>query len=293
MSTLGLVLVLTAAVCHATWNYFMKRVGQGAPFVWAVSVVSAIIFAPLAIGLIVWQRPHVGAIELFFMFASAAIHVAYFLSLQKGFRVGDFSVVYPIARGTGPVLTAVMAIVLLQESPSLLAIAGIGMVALGAVTLSAGKGGSGDRADGSPSGGTRLGVLYGLLTGVLISSYTVLDKYAVSAILIPPLLLDWASHLGRTLILAPWVVGRWPEVQAAWRDVRFELVAIGVLSPLAYILVLTAMTFTPVSYVAPVREVSILIGTVIGSRLLAEGDTTRRMAGACAIVAGVVALALG
>lgn len=268
----------------------MKRVGQGAPFVWAVSAVSAVVYAPLAIGLIVWQRPHVGLVELFFMFASAAIHVGYFLSLQKGFRVGDFSVVYPIARGTGPVLTAVLAVLLLHEAPSGLAVGGIAMVAVGAVTLSGGKRAQGEVRTHS---GVRLAVAYGLLTGVLISSYTVLDKYAVSVILIPPLLLDWVSHLGRTLILAPSAMKRWSEVQTAWHEFRRELIGIGILSPLAYILVLTAMTFTPVSYVAPVREVSILIGTLIGSKLLAEGETARRMAGAGAIVIGVIALAIG
>ena len=74
---------------------------------------------------------------------------------------------------------------------------------------------------------------------------------------------------------------------------KYEAIACAVLIPLAYILVLTAMRFTPVSYVAPAREISILIGTLMGTRLLGEGDARRRLAGACAMVLGVVGLAIG
>src|SRR5262249_61564717 len=78
-----------------------------------------------------------------------------------------------------------------------------------------------------------------------------------------------------------------------WRDHRAEAIGVAVLAPLSYILVLTAMQFTPVSYVAPAREISILIGTAMGTRLLAEGDVHRRLAAAAAMVVGVVVLAVG
>ncbi|MDR7455635.1 MAG: EamA family transporter, partial [Armatimonadota bacterium] len=83
------------------------------------------------------------------------------------------------------------------------------------------------------------------------------------------------------------------EVRLHWRAHRVETLGVGLLAPLSYILVLTAMVFTPVSYVAPAREVSILVATVLGTRLLAEGDGARRLAAAAAIAIGVIALALG
>ena len=86
---------------------------------------------------------------------------------------------------------------------------------------------------------------------------------------------------------------RWDAVRREWRDHWRLVLGVGILSPLAYLLVLTALTFSPVSYVAPMRESSVLIGTLIGARLLSEGDTRRRLVGAAIIVAGVVAIGLG
>ena len=83
------------------------------------------------------------------------------------------------------------------------------------------------------------------------------------------------------------------EAAAVWREHWRAVLGIAILSPLAYILVLTALATTPVSYIAPAREISILIAAILGARLLAEGDTTRRLTAASTMVLGVVALALG
>ncbi len=136
------------------------------------------------------------------------------------------------------------------------------------------------------------GLGFGVLTGVLIASYTLWDKQAVGTLAIPPLLLDWSLSVGRAVILAPIARGRWPEVRRIWREARLQVLGVAILSPLAYILVLTALAFTPVSYVAPAREISILVGTILGTRLLAEGEGLRRVGAASVMVLGVVALAL-
>ena len=103
----------------------------------------------------------------------------------------------------------------------------------------------------------------------------------------------YSQSLGRLILLAPHAWRRSAEVRAAWRKFRGEALAVGVLEPLAYILILTALSFSPVSYVAPTREISILIGAVLGARLLGEGQTERRLLAAGAMVAGVAAIALG
>jgi uncharacterized membrane protein len=125
-------LVLTAAFINATWNYLAKRAGEGgAAFVWLFAAISSVFYAPVALIVFFWQKPYIGSLQLVFMAGSALIHVLYFLIIQKGYRVGDLSLVYPLARGTGPTLSTLAAIRYLGERPSVLAILGAVLVAAG------------------------------------------------------------------------------------------------------------------------------------------------------------------
>lgn len=284
MTGVALALILTAAFLHAAWNLLAKRAGGGPAFVWLFTGLAAVLYAPLAIGALLWAQPQVGLAELGFMAGSAVLHLGYFLVLQKGYSVGDLSLVYPLARGTGPTLSTAAAILFFGERPGAMALVGALLVSGGVFALASGP----RRLRGSSAG---TAVAYGLLTGMLIATYTLWDKHAVSALLIPPLLLDWSANLGRAALLTPIALRNWEAVRTEWRAHRREAVGVAVLSSLAYILVLTALRVTPVSYVAPAREVSILIGTVMGARLLAEGDALRRLAAAGALVLGVVAIA--
>jgi drug/metabolite transporter (DMT)-like permease len=110
---------------------------------------------------------------------------------------------------------------------------------------------------------------------------------------VPPLEQDWSANLGRAVVMTPVALRSPAELRATWRRARREIVGVAILCPLAYILVLTAMVFTPVSYVAPAREISILFGALIGVRLLDEGDALRRTLAAAAMAGGIVCLALG
>ncbi len=285
MTLFALALVLAAAFVHATWNLLAKRAGDGGPtFVWLFNTLSFIIYAPFAVAVVVLQRPHLGPVELVFMLGSGVLHLGYFLLLQRGYGVGDLSLVYPLARGTGPLIATAAAIAFFGERPTLLALSGVVLIT-GGVFLLAGQPGA--------IKGSGLGVAYGLLTGASIAAYTLWDKHAVSALLIPPLLQTWSAMLVSVASLAPLALRRREKVAAVWREYRFEVLGVAVLTPLSYILVLTALISAPVSYVAPAREVSILIGTAMGARLLAEGDARRRLFAAGAVVLGVVALALG
>ena len=287
MTVFALVLVLAAATFHATWNLLAKRVGDGgAIFIWLFGFLAMLIYAPLAVVVILLEEPHLGAEALVFMFGSGVLHLAYFVFLQRGYAVGDLSLVYPLARGTGPLLATAAAIVLLGERPGVVALLGIGLITTGVFLLTT-EPGSARKA------GWAMGVLYGLLTGAFIAAYTIWDKHAVSALLIPPLLQSWATTAVTTALLTPLAVRRRGKVLAMWREHKVEALGVAILSPLSYILVLTALVFTPVSYVAPAREISILIGAAMGARLLSEGDARRRLAAAGVMVLGVVALALG
>jgi drug/metabolite transporter (DMT)-like permease len=286
MTAFALALILAAAVVHASWNYFLKRSGGGTVFVWLFATLSALIYAPLAAAILWWQKPDFGWVHYGLMFASAALHTVYYLLLDRGYRSGDLSVVYPLARGTGPLITMLCAVLFLHEHPTALAVAGALLIGGGAIAL------TGDPRKLRESGNLHA-VGFALLTGCMIASYTLVDKIAVAAWLIPPLVQDWAANLGRVLLMTPMALRSRGEIPATWRRAKKEIVAVALLCPLSYILVLTAMVFTPVSYVAPAREVSILVAALMGTQLLAEGDVARRLAAAAAMVAGIVCLALG
>jgi drug/metabolite transporter (DMT)-like permease len=223
---------------------------------------------------------------LLYIGVSAGLQVVYFLLLTRGYQLADLSLVYPVARGTGPALSTVAAIFLFAERPTPLALFGSALVVVGIFVLT-----------GDPrklqAAGARRGALFAVLTGITIATYTLWDKQAVSALGIPPLLLNWSVLMLQSLFLLPLVRPRWDGVRREWADNRWRVIGVAILSPLAYILVLTALTFSPVSYVAPMRESSVLIGTLMGARLLAEGDTRRRVLGAAIIAGGVIAIGLG
>lgn len=288
MTAFALTLILISAVAHASWNLFAKRAAGGTPFIWLFCAMSAVIYAPLGLWVVLSQHPSIGWPQLGAMLGSLIFHTVYFITLQRGYRVGDLSLVYPLARGTGPLLSTLAAVLLLGERPSPVALLGA-LLIVGCVFVMAGGGIRVSRSDAR----VRWALRYGLLTGTIIAGYTLWDKQAVAVLLVPPLLLDWFNNAGRTLLLAPVAVRRWGEVREMWQKYRLEALGIAILSPLSYILVLTAMKFTPVSYVAPAREVSILIGAALGARLLAEGEGNRRLLAAAGMVLGVVCLALG
>ncbi len=288
MTAASLALVLGAAALHATWNLFAKRAGAaGVPFVWLCAIVAAILYAPIAAIAYFVTTPDIGWTEIGFLVGSGALHAGYFTLLQRGYAVGDLSVVYPLARGTGPMLSTALAIAFIGERPTVLALSGAGLVCIGVFALGR------TTTSGSNRGDTRAGVVFGLLTGLLIATYTLWDRYAVAELAVPPLILDWAANAVRGVLLTPLVLRRRSFVRETWTHHRREILAVAVFAPFAYILVLSALAVSPVSYVAPAREVSILIGTILGAQLLREGRLGARLAGASAIVAGLVALAVG
>jgi drug/metabolite transporter (DMT)-like permease len=284
VSGLALTLVLSAALVHASWNYLLKKSGGGIGFVWLFGALSTALYCPLAIAVVLYQSVSISHTGMALIVASGAIHTAYYLLLDRGYRSGDLSIVYPIARATGPLITIVVAIYFLGERPSALALCGAALVVGGAFFLSLGAG----RIQGA-----RGGIGFALLTGCTIAAYTLVDKQAVSAAAVPPLVFDWLMNLVRLALTTPLALRRRSEMARAWREHRRTAIAIALLNPLSYILVLTAMVFTPVSYVAPARELSILFAALMGARLLAEGQAGRRISCAASMALGVILLAIG
>jgi drug/metabolite transporter (DMT)-like permease len=288
MTPLALALVFIAAFTHATWNYAAKRSGGGLPFVWLSGLLSFAFYVPVAIGYCWWRTPVFPDGTWLVILGSGVIKTAYALLLQRGYRHGDFSLVYPLARGTGPLLSTLAAIALFGERPTPLALAGGAAIVASVFFLT---GGTAALRGGQAH--LRQGLIYGLVCGCCIAGYTVWDQRAVSQLHLAPPLYDFGTQIVMCVILAPFGWQRRAEVATAWREHRGKAFAVAFLAPLSYVLILFAMTFTPVSYIAPAREISILIGTFFGARLLKEGDSRRRLLAAAGMVAGVIALALG
>jgi drug/metabolite transporter (DMT)-like permease len=284
VTPLALTLVLLAAAIHAAWNLLAKRSGGGAGFIFLSFVMSTAVYAPVAALVFALHPASFDAADLLFIAGNGLLHAGYFLLLQRGYRAGDLSLVYPLARGTGPLLASIAAIVFLGERPSIVATAGILAIVAGVFFASG--------LHRAPEAKTRLSLAYGIATGVSIAAYTLWDKHAMSALALSPILYDWGGNVARTLTMLPWALKSGEEVKAAWHTVRWDALGVAVLSPLAYIMILWALTWTPVTDVAPAREVSIMFGTLFGIAILKEREhMPRRILAACLMLGGVAALA--
>lgn len=287
MNGAALALVLSAAVVHAAWNLAAKGVrGRAESFVFVYAVVSTVVAVPVGVvsSIIEHQTPRwtwVLAAAL-----SGTFHVLYGTALQRGYLIGDLSIVYPIARGSGPLIVVIVAVLLLGEHPGRWGIIGAALVVLGVFVV----GSAGRRGDHADHAARRLGVVWGLLTGAMIAAYTLWDDHAVTTLAVPPLAYFALGCVVQVAILAP-IVGR-GEPRTLWRSYRREVAIVGVLSPVAYILVLFAMRIAPVSLVAPAREVSIVFGGVAAWFVLREQHPVRRLAGSVVVLSGIAAIAL-
>lgn len=290
MTPFILALVLASAAIHASWNLWTKQIGaigRATSLMWILTALSSLIYAPFALWILAHGSWHMSTAVLPWVLCSGVIHVGYFLLLVAGYRASDLSLVYPVARGSGPLLAAAGAVLILKEPVTPLLVIGGLLIAIGVLTLTWGP--RPEAAD--RPGALGAGLRYGLGVGVTIATYTLWDGWAVKRVGVPPLVYYWLGELTRTLVLAPFAWADRGAVARLWLGHRWRIVGIAVLSPLSYILILIAMRHGAVSHIAPARELSILIGTWLGGRVLGEGGRRRRMIAAGAFAAGVIALA--
>lgn len=290
MALASLLLVVLASFIHASWNLLAKRAASVGPvFVFAYNLVACAAYAPwvlylLAEGTIAWTAEGAG-----FVLLSGIIHLAYSLCLQRGYQVADLSVVYPVARGTGPMLSTIGAILILDEAPTGQGLAGLALVVVGIGLIAT----HGELTAFRRPGG-QAGVRWGTATGGLIASYTVVDAYAVKALGIAPVVLDWLSNLLRFFVLLPLVLANPNRAFQRMRGYWWIAIGVGLLSPLSYILVLAALTAgAPLSLVAPMREMSMMVGALMGMLILRETVGPWRLAGCGILIGGVILLSAG
>jgi drug/metabolite transporter (DMT)-like permease len=276
MDPIILTLVLAAALLHASWNALVKVGGD--PFVRlaVVNAVGGLCTLPL---LFLVDPPAPASWP--YLVGSVIVHHGYYLALAYGYRFGDLSHVYPIARGIAPPLVAPVAWAFAGESIGPLGLLAILVISGGIVSLAF-------TDDG------RLVALrplvFGLLTGVTIAAYTLCDGLGGRAAGDVLGYIAWLFVIDAvpfSMLVAWRYRGRLgPALQTCWRPAALG----GALSVVAYGLVIWAMTFAPMAAVSALRETSVIIAALIGTRLLREPFGTRRVLAASVVAVGVVLL---
>ena len=292
MPLTAFALVLVAALLHAGWNIVAKKTGGGRHFVMMGALMIVLLWAPLGL-VMAWQQvPRWGLAEWGLLLASGLAHLVYFNVLLAGYRAADLTVVYPVARGTGPLVSSMAALVVLGESLSTRGLLGVLGITAGVLLIAGGPRQWTQAHDPAQRARLLAGLRWGGLTGLLIATYTVLDGYAVKVLLISPILVDYIGNLLRIPFMLPAVpadrVGFVRDLRTQWK----AALLLAAISPLGYVLVLYAVQMAPLSHVAPAREVSMLFAALLGGRLLGETDRGLRQVGAACMAGGVALLAL-
>ena len=294
MSLTALTLVLTAALVHATWNYFLKKANATRPFWWLVYIITGVITVPALFIYDPHAITHIPPTGWLVIALSAPIHVIYGQVLQIGYKKSDYSIVYPTARGTGPLITVLCAVLILGDRPSFWGWIGIALILASIVLLAMPHKQDKQTQDLR----IRAGIFWGFLTGCFIAGYSFCDAWAVQQETgLTPLSFYFPSIAVRAIVFAPFIM-----MHANWKAESKEilttprlqkaLAVVTVGSPLAYILVLYAMTIAPLAYVAPSREVGMMIGVVLGGLLLRERLSVTRLAGVIGMTLGVILVGL-
>jgi multidrug transporter EmrE-like cation transporter len=276
----AVALALVAAAMHGTWNVLVKTSADPLTTFYRATISGAAIFTVPAVIAFVILRPGFNGTAVALVVVSAALEVAYMWLLSSAYARGELSVVYPIARGSAPLLAVLIGIGLIGERLSAAQLVGVGLLLAGilAVTL--------PQTSGKAT-------LPALLTGVAIASYTSIDRVGVR--LMEPWLYGW-------MLLVLMAAGMAVTVPLRWRFTpradRMEVVswrlgtAIGLISWTAYLLVLLALSLAPLALVAPVRERAMVAVAFWGvGRLGARLAAGLKLAGAAATLLGVVLLA--
>ncbi|MDQ3548046.1 MAG: EamA family transporter [Chloroflexota bacterium] len=289
MGVVAISLVLVSAVMHATWNVLAKRSADPLAFLFTISSLGLVMYAaPVAI---VVARDGISSRVVPFLLVSGTLEMLYTVLLAAAYRNGALSLTYPIARGTGVVLVPLLAIPLLNERPTAIALAGIATILFGFVTISVL--GARNQVTAEIASGRR-DIIFALLTGLTIASYSLIDKAGIKYA--NPLVYVYGLIGLQSLLLLPYIVARRRDaVAAAWRTSRSAILAGGVLHIGTYLIVLAAMKVSgsKVGYIVPLRETSIVFATLLGVLILKERIGRVRIAGSALIAIGVLAIALG
>jgi drug/metabolite transporter (DMT)-like permease len=279
----ALALLLVAAVLHAGWNLLVKSAAEKQIFIWLAWVVGSVCYTPLLA-----LTPALPRAAWPYVLAAGLAQAAYTLALSRAYRIGDFSLVYPLARGAAPALLALWAALFLGERPSPAGLLGLALLLLGLLVV----GGAFGRRPAGPARPSRSAVIAALGVALCISVYSAIDGAAVQ--IAAPITYTVFEFIASALLMAPLMLRRYRPgaIAREWRANWPRIALVGLLMMLAYGLVLLAYSRGHVSYAGAIREVSVVFAALIGWRWLGEGFGRARLAGALLIFAGILAIAL-
>jgi drug/metabolite transporter (DMT)-like permease len=285
MRLVAIAMVHTAAVLHAVWNTVAPRCDDPLAFLWSISATATVIYLLPAAYLL--RDQSVRWDWLRFAIVSGFLHVLYYSLLGLAYARSDLSLAYPIARGTGLLLVPILAVPVFDSHPTPVAWLGIALVASGILWLHrplfAAMLARGDL------GG--LVSIPALLTGMTIATYSINDTAGVHRA--NPVVYVYLVEVLSVVLMAPYLLTRrWDAVRQTARD-RLPLLIGGLGSCGTYMIVLAATRLAPVAYVVPMRETSIVIGAILGARVLGESLGDSRLKACALVVAGVLAIGIG
>ena len=284
MSGLALGIVVVAAFLHASWNYLAKKSRNKLAFIWWAILFSVILFFPMFI--YYWPSVTISSTGWVCIVATGVLHAFYFWFVGKAYEHGDLSLVYPLSRGSGPLLVPILAVLLMNEQLSISGIIGIALVILGIFVIHL-------RSFSIESflepfralhGGASL---WALCTGGTIAGYSLVDKIGV--IHVHPPVYIYLMFVISLLLLSPYIfVKERVDLRKEWNINKMQIIIVGFLDLFTYLMILFALQISKVSYVAAAREVSIVFSALLGIMLLQEKHAPQKLAGAVLISMGVV-----
>ncbi len=280
----ALVLVLVAAALHALWNALAKRARDSLAFIWSANGIACALLLPWAV--VELARSGVPATARPFVAATILLHAVYFYVLGRAYASGDYSLVYPVARGLSVALVPLLALPLLGERLSLLGATGIGLVVSGIVALHAEP----RTARVRPPARRRAGTGWAIATGLTIAAYSLVDKAGVARL--HPVPYVALLGIGQEILLLPALLGRRAALVREWAANRRAIAAASVMTLGGYLLVLFAFRLSKAGYVVAAREMSIVYSAIIGALWLGEARLGPRLLAAAVVLAGVVCVAL-
>jgi drug/metabolite transporter (DMT)-like permease len=288
MTPISLLLILLAAMMHAGWNLLLKQESKKYLASWWASLASLICVWPVLF-FYPFPKPNIWPYAL----VSGALEAVYMITLASAYYRGDYSLVYPISRGAAPAFLVIWAVLFLHETPSTLGLAGIIMIIVGLILVGSSAFLLHRETIHITTRNSVKGVLLALLVALFISFYSVIDGAAVKQV--SPVSYIVLVFGVMTLCISPYVIKHygWEAMVAEWRTHWLRLTALGVLSILAYMLVLVVYSLSPVSYAGTIREVSVVIAAVIGAKYLGEGFGVKRVIGSTIIFCGILLIAIG
>jgi len=282
MPLTALGLLLAAAMMHTTWNLLVKRAKEKQVFIWCSLIAGTIIFSPLLL-----TSPLFLVSTWPYLISSALVEVIYYITLIRAYENGDFSLVYPMARGAAPAFLLIWATFFLGERPRFFGLMGIALLVFGLIIV----GGKTWWTLRKTSGFSKSALALALGVACCISIYTAIDGAAVHHV--SPLPYTVLVIALAALFITPAVVKRYGNDAIAdeWRANWLRITLVGLFTLLAYMLALKAYTIARVSYAGAVREISVVFAAFVGWRWLGESFGAIRLVGALFIFAGILVIA--